>query len=110
MQSNKAHGGYEGHICRCVLEGWGEGLFIDYMGVTALAKRGKTFRGRKKDAFPVGVGREDSELIKIPLTHSFLLDVPHFTTCAKAVGFIYNFKHFFGRVAKYVSDKEKQGL
>ena len=96
-------GVYEGRV-------GGEDLFIDYMGVTALAKRGKTFRGRKKDAFPVGVGREDSELIKIPLTHSFLLDVPHFTTCAKAVGFIYNFKHFFGRVAKYVSDKEKQGL
>ena len=43
-------GVYEGRV-------GGEDLFIDYMGVTALAKRGKTFRGRKKDAFPVGWGR-----------------------------------------------------
>ena len=38
-------------------EGRGGSLFIDYKGVTALAKRGKTCKGRKKDAFPVGLGK-----------------------------------------------------
>ena len=42
-------GVYEGRV-------GGEDLFIDYMGVTALSKRGKTFMGRKKRCFSRGGG------------------------------------------------------
>ena len=60
MQSNKAHGATR--VLGAYLQVWKEKvgvgvcLFISE-GVTALAKRGKTCKGRKKDAFPVGLGK-----------------------------------------------------